>query len=202
MLISSYKNLNILIDQPESSLPINLKDQTDKPIFFDVKGFVSKILILTFFIVPFTLSSQQTIDIGLIEDNKMEAFYNLIWFSKKYNGFTPTVSLNGNLAENLRQSEFFVFMGTWCHDTKMFLPKFFKLLDSMNISKDQITLYNVDKKKRRPRAPIKNYGIKYLPTIIFIKDGMEIGRIVEFPFFSMEEDISKMYANLKEDTKD
>lgn len=119
----------------------------------------------------------------MIEDNKMEAFYNLIWFSKKYNGFTPTVSLNGNLAENLRQSEFFVFMGTWCHDTKMFLPKFFKLLDSMNISKDQITLYNVDKKKRRPRAPIKNYGIKYLPTIIFIKDGMEIGRIVEFPFF-------------------
>ena len=84
----------------------------------------------------------------------------------------------------------------------MFLPNFFKLLDSLKISKDQITLFNVDEKKRYPKAPIKKYGIQYLPTVVFIKDDIEIGRIVEFPFSSMEEDISKMYENLKKDTKE
>ncbi|MGS2763817.1 thioredoxin family protein [Sinomicrobium sp. M5D2P9] len=106
------------------------------------------------------------------------------------------------MVRDLEHSHFLVFMGTWCHDTKMFLPKFLKLMDSLEISKDRTTLYNVDKKKRHPRAPIKKYGIKYVPTVIFIKDGEEVGRIVEFPFYSIEEDISKMYANLDKDTKE
>ena len=167
-----------------------------------VKGLLTKRLIYTFLLAPCTLSSQHTLDVGLIQGSEMETLYDLPWFSRKYTDFTPTISLDGNLAENLRQSEFLVFMGTWCHDTKMFVPKFFKLMDSLNIPKNQITLYNVDKKKRRPRAPIKNYGIKYLPTVIFTKNNIEVGRIVEFPYFSMEEDILKIYATPNNKTKE
>lgn len=159
-------------------------------------------LIFNFFLVPYTLLSQHKLHVGLIEGNEMETLYHLKWFSKKYTDFTPTVSSDEDLSKDLIGSDFIVFMGSWCHDTKMLLPKFFKLLDNLEIPKDRTTLYNVDKKKRHPRTPIKKYGIKYVPTIIFMRDGEEVGRIVEFPFYSLEGDISKMYARLKKDLKE
>lgn len=191
-----------MIEYPESFFATNLKSQNEKSILIFVKGLLLNIFIFTFFLVSFTSSSQQTINVGLVDTNGMEILYNLKWFSNKYVDFTPTYKLTDKIVKDLEHSHFFVFMGTWCHDTKMFLPKFFKLLDSLNISKDQITLFNVDEKKRHPKAPIKKFGIQYLPTVVFIKDDIEIGRIVEFPFSSMEEDISKIYENLKKDTKE
>lgn len=154
-------------------------------------------IIFFLFLVPFIANTQETINVGLVDNNEMETLYIQKWFFKKYMSYTPTILFDDSLAKDLKQSEFYVFMGTWCHDTKIFLPKFFKLLDSLKVSKNQITLFNVDEKKTYPKVPIQKFGIKYIPTVVFVKDDVEVGRIVEFPFLTIEEDISKIYAKLK-----
>ena len=109
-----------------------------------------------------------------MKESDLNKLYVQKWFSNKYSGYTLDPKLYNGIAEDIKDSKILVFMGTWCHDTKIFLPRFFKVLDSMKIPKEQIITYNVGRKKLRPRKPIKEFGVKYLPTFIFIKEGDEV----------------------------
>ncbi len=154
------------------------------------------IKILLFGLIPmstFPSHCQDNFKAGLMEESDLNKLYVQKWFANKYSGFTPDPKLYNGIAEDIKDSKVLVFMGTWCHDTKILLPKFFKVLDSMKIPKEQIITYNVGRKKLRPRKPIKEFGVKYLPTFIFIKEGKELGRIVEVPFSSLEEDVANIY---------
>ena len=69
-----------------------------------------------------------------------------------------------------------------------------KLFDVLNIPKENITIYNIDKTKKRPRKYIKKFSIEYLPTVIFSDDKGELGRIVEYPYETIEKDILKIFT--------
>ena len=73
-----------------------------------------------------------------------------------------------------------VFGGTWCGDTKYILPKFFALTDAAAFSQDHITLIGVDRNKKTISHLAEALGVINVPTIIVMKDGKEIGRVVEY----------------------
>lgn len=73
-----------------------------------------------------------------------------------------------------------VFGGTWCGDTKAQLPKFFATMQQANISAAKITLLGVDRTKNTIGNLAKAFGITNVPTFIILKNGTEIGRIVEY----------------------
>ena len=51
-------------------------------------------------------------------------------------------------------------------------------------------MWAVDRKKNLPNNLAKEYQIEYVPTFIFLKNGHEIGRIVESPeALYLEEDV-------------
>jgi len=87
-----------------------------------------------------------------------------------------------------------VFFGTWCSDSKRDVPRFLKLADSAGIGNERITLYGLDRTKRSPDGLTETYGIERVPTIIFLKEGREIGRITENPNQSVEEDMLLILA--------
>ncbi len=81
-----------------------------------------------------------------------------------------------------------MFLGTWCGDSQRESPKLLKILDAAKNSKISITMYGVDLGKSDGGGLAEKYDIQRVPTIIFLKDGKELGRIIEYPKDTMEED--------------
>jgi hypothetical protein len=93
---------------------------------------------------------------------------------------------------------FLVFGGTWCHDTQFILPKFFSLTDAAGISQDKITLLGVDRSKKTIQHLAENFSVVNVPTIIVLKGGREIGRVVEYGNSGMfDKDLGEIISGQK-----
>ena len=102
------------------------------------------------------------------------------WFAANQKGYTPYAAALQSLKNNKDSVQFLVFCGTWCHDTQFILPKFFSLSDAAGVSQNQITLLGVDRSKKTIQHLSEMFHILNVPTIIILKDGKEIGRVVEY----------------------
>ncbi len=81
-----------------------------------------------------------------------------------------------------------VFGGTWCEDTQNLLPKFYQLVNASGYPESQISLIAVDRKKQTINDLNKRFNIINVPTFIVLKEGKEVGRVVEY---GKEGDITK-----------
>ena len=86
-----------------------------------------------------------------------------------------------------------VFRST-CSDSREQLPRFFKILNELNYNVNTITLIGVNREKQGLSNEAEGLEIEFVPTIIFYKDGNEIGRIVETPYESLEKDLLKILS--------
>ena len=78
------------------------------------------------------------------------------------------------------QFSILVFGGTWCHDTQNLLPKFYRLLDKSGFPENKVTLIGVDRAKTAPNELHTKWNITNVPTFIILKNGKEMGRVVEY----------------------
>jgi thiol-disulfide isomerase/thioredoxin len=76
---------------------------------------------------------------------------------------------------------FILFSATWCSDSKDQVPKIIKLLKSINFNIDKLEIYGVDRSKKEPSHIAEMMMIEFIPTLIILRDGLETGRIMEFP---------------------
>jgi thiol-disulfide isomerase/thioredoxin len=90
--------------------------------------------------------------------------------------------------------ETIVFLGTWCSDSRREVPRFLKIVDALGIPGDRVRLFALDRSKKSPDGMTDRYNILRLPTMVFFKNGKEIGRIVETPAASVEEDMFTILA--------
>ena len=84
------------------------------------------------------------------------------------------------MANTKDKVQYVVFGGTWCEDTQFILPKFFKLQEQSGLSESRLSLYAVDRSKKTLGNIADAFKITNVPTIIVMKDGKEIGRVVEY----------------------
>jgi len=90
--------------------------------------------------------------------------------------------------------EFLVFFGTWCGDSKRDVPRFLKTADLAGIDGGRIRFYGLDRTKKSGDGLADQHDIHLVPTFIFLKDGKEIGRIVEKPVSSIEDNMLSILA--------
>ena len=102
------------------------------------------------------------------------------WYSKNQAGYNPDTATINAFERAKRKYQFVVFGGTWCEDTQFILPKFFKLQEKSGLSDDVITLYGVNRAKNSLGNIAKAFNITLVPTIIVMKDGKEVDRVVEY----------------------
>ena len=62
------------------------------------------------------------------------------------------------------------------------------MLDAAGNPKISVTIYGVDTNKNDAGGLAKKYNIERVPTIILLKGGTELGRIIENPKDTMETD--------------
>ena len=83
-----------------------------------------------------------------------------------------------------------IFFGTWCGDSKREVPRFYKIVKNAHLKDNfDIELWAVDRKKHLQNSLPQDNNIQYVPTFIFYKNGKEIGRIIESPDNTLEQDM-------------
>ena len=112
------------------------------------------------------------------------------WETLKGEDYSPDASLVKAIQENTGDVKVLLFLGTWCGDSKREVPRFFKLMDQAGISEGQVEIIALDRSKKDTEGLTEQWQVEYVPTFIFIKDGVEIGRIVETPKDSLEANIA------------
>jgi len=102
------------------------------------------------------------------------------WFAQNQQGYTPNQNALQAFRANKDSISIIAFGGTWCGDTRYVLPKFFALTDAAGVSPDRITLIGVDRNKKTLHHLAEAFDVTLVPTIIVMKNGKEIGRVVEY----------------------
>ena len=128
------------------------------------------------------------------EDLKKEPYLN--WYQDNYSKYQINNESVDSFAEALKQHNVLLFMGTWCGDSKREVPKMVKILNEADFPKEQLKIVAVDRRKefykKSPNGEEWGLDIRRVPTLIFLKNGKEVNRIVESPISSLEEDFSSI----------
>ncbi len=126
---------------------------------------------------------------------KTEASFE--WLKKGAEAYSPDKETLRFLQEKLPAFDLVIFMGTWCEDSHVLLPKLYKTLQSANYPLSQCNMYGVDRAKTTKYVEHQLYQIAFVPTIILTKKNQEIGRIVENVKQSIEADLADLIRNDK-----
>lgn len=83
----------------------------------------------------------------------------------------------------------YIFFGNWCRESKKYIPGLMKTLKMVESDLIEATYIGVDDQKKYPESFLNKFDIEYIPTVVVLKDGFEIGRIEEKPQGSIEFDL-------------
>lgn len=111
----------------------------------------------------------------LINDEK-----DFKWYINSHNGYSATPTVLNAMEGAKGKYQFLVFGGTWCEDTQFILPKFFKLQEQSGIADNDISFIGVTREKKSLGNLTHVFNIINVPTIIVLKEGKEVGRVVEY----------------------
>lgn len=122
---------------------------------------------------------------GFMTRDELATDSSFKWFALNQKGFSPDKNAVAAFQSNRDSVNIVVFGGTWCEDTQNLLPKFFALTDAAGFSQDRITVLGVDRAKKTIQHLSEAFNVTHVPTIIIMKKGKEIGRVVEYGKYGM-----------------
>jgi len=117
---------------------------------------------------------------GIITRESLISDTSFKWYAENLKGYTPNAVALSGLKKQADSIQLLTFMGTWCEDSHVIIPKFFALLDAAGFSMEKVTLIGVDRQKKTLSHLAEALNIKNVPTIIVMKNGKEVGRVIEF----------------------
>ncbi len=117
---------------------------------------------------------------GLISRADIENDTSFSWFQKNYKLGKPDAGAVKAFKEHAGDFQMLIFAGTWCPDTHNLLPEFYRLADTSGYADSSITLIGVDHAKTTLDNLNKTFHLVDVPTFIVMKNGKEVGRVVEY----------------------
>jgi thiol-disulfide isomerase/thioredoxin len=112
------------------------------------------------------------------------------WFLKGYDDYVFNSDVVNKLTEISKDDlTIKIVMGTWCPDSRREVPRFMKIMDAWKFPSEKITFIGVDNGKLSPIGEFDKLDIQRVPTFIFYKNNIEVGRIIENPVTSLEQDM-------------
>jgi thiol-disulfide isomerase/thioredoxin len=122
---------------------------------------------------------------GVISKDLLLADSGYTWYASNAKGYIPSAEIISSFQKQKDSVQFLVFMGTWCGDSHHIIPKFFTLVETAGVSQNRITLIGVDRQKRTHSNLTDALNVTRVPTIIVLKYGKEMGRVVEYGKYGM-----------------
>ena len=111
------------------------------------------------------------------------------WYLGEFTNYVPDKEIMEELKKtDISDYSITIVLGTWCPDSRREVPRFMKIADLWGFPDDKIRFLGVDINKIAPLADYPALGIERVPTFIFYKNNSEVGRIIEVPVTSLEQD--------------
>ncbi len=105
--------------------------------------------------------------------------------------YQPAPSAVAAIKSVERETKVTVVMGTWCPDSKNYVPKLMKAIGAAANGKIKVQVFGVDNQFHDPVETIQKLKVVNVPTVIVERGGREIGRIIETPALTtIEEDFA------------
>ncbi|HOI95299.1 MAG TPA: thioredoxin domain-containing protein [Syntrophobacter fumaroxidans] len=82
--------------------------------------------------------------------------------------------------------EVIAVLGTWSAESQQQAGRFFRILDETRNAGISVAIYAVDEDMSDETGIAERYRVDTLPTIIFLRNGKELGRIIEAPKTTLE----------------
>lgn len=102
------------------------------------------------------------------------------WYASGIKSFTPNAEALAALRAHKDSVYLLAFGGTWCDDTKQVLPKMLATFQAAGVPADHVTILGVDRQKQTIQHLSQAFHITNVPTFIVLRNGKEVGRIVEY----------------------
>ena len=145
------------------------------------------------------LSSGSTFLLGEITADHLTSMPYQKWYTTNFDSYAVDMRLVKLFDTKLREHEILLFLGTWCGDSKREVPRVLKILEAANFPKEQLRIVALDRRKDNYKKGLhgeeKGWDIKRVPTLILLKNGTEVNRIVERPVDTLEEDLLAILSN-------
>jgi thiol-disulfide isomerase/thioredoxin len=133
---------------------------------------------------------------GLTGEMSMDKLWETIpvWRSVM-DDYQPDAAAVASLKANGTDAKVTLLYGTWCPDSKNYVPRLVKALRAAGNDKIQIKLIGIDNQFREPVDTVQPRRITNVPTVIVERNGREIGRIIETPAAqTIEEDLAAILS--------
>lgn len=115
-------------------------------------------------------------------------------FNVRYVDYIPNSDAIQTIRNYPKPLEIKVFWGDWCKDSKKHVPGFIKSIEFTENKNIEVVYINLDRQKKEPAEAIAGWDIQHIPTFIVISNGMEVGRVVETPKNTIEQDIAEILS--------
>ncbi len=119
------------------------------------------------------------------------------WWNEEYLNYTPNKADMDDLKALITDQSILIVFGTWCGDSRRELPRFFRIIDEIGVKESSIKLVAVDRNKVADKGQTEGLSIKYVPTFIVYSAGVELGRIIETPEATLEQDLINILYGMK-----
>jgi len=165
------------------------------------------ILFIAIYLSSFAVFGQQQNQIIYDEDAQQEILYGFgtvdffkekpfeTWFSPVFNEYLPDEHRINQLEILAEDVSIRIVLGTWCSDSRREVPRFFKILKAIRFPNERLEIIGVNRKKIAPEVGVEEGYVDYVPTFIIFFNDFEIGRIVETPYNTLEEDLLEILMN-------
>jgi len=148
-------------------------------------------IILGILLIPTLLA----LDLPLLEGEMSMAdiLDQLPEYKTVYDRYTPAAQIL-EILPPLQDVDIYVIFGTWCSDSLDQVPPFMNILTTLSFPSDRIFYIAVNRKMEDPDGLAADFDIQRVPTFIFMRKGKELGRIIETPNKSLEEDMLDIFS--------
>ena len=146
----------------------------------------------------FDYYEQSTWLLGFFEPVRMKREPHASWYLKEYDTYMPESDALNQLSDISKEDlSIKIVMGTWCPDSRREVPRFMRILDVWQFPAEKVTFIGVDVNKVSPIGDYDKLNIERVPTFIIYKNNIEVGRIIEVPKTSLEQDIVNILTGNK-----
>lgn len=111
------------------------------------------------------------------------------WFNAEYDNYAPDSTVVAKIKALVPAYKVKIVMASWCGDSRREVPRFYKIMDVAGFDYKNFELVCVDRDKQSEEGDVDKLDIKFVPTFIFSKNDVELGRIIEMPKGKLEENI-------------
>ncbi len=152
-----------------------------------------KHLIIFLVMLTTTLHAQEPYLLGKITVAQLQQSPYKKWFNNQHNNYATDKKTMAALQPLLDSTvHITIVMATWCGDSKEQVPRFYKVLNQSIYYTNEVTLICTDKNKTTPDGLLLDKNIIKVPTFIVYQHHKEIGRIIETPATTLENDLLQL----------